>query len=83
MNMGHKVAIAEALQIAQEGGHPSVNHHFIEHHLLIQVSVVVCKSQMTRESQPSSNKLSLCGSGISDHIGDSVAKHITESGRLM
>lgn len=43
LDMGHEVTVAEALQVAQEGGHASVNHHLIQHDLLIQVSIVVCK----------------------------------------
>ncbi len=35
LHMGHKVAITEALQVAQEGRHASVNDHLIQNHLLI------------------------------------------------
>ena len=45
LHMGHKVAITEALQVAQERGHASVNHHFVENNLLVQMRVVVCSAR--------------------------------------
>ena len=44
MHMGHKVAVTEALQVAEEGRDAAVDDHLIEHHLLVQVSIVVCMS---------------------------------------
>lgn len=65
--MGHEVAIAEALQIAQEGGHASVNDHLIQHNLLVQMGVVVCRARRNigmcyQEtcSNTASNKFSTC-----------------------
>ena len=40
--MGHKVAVTEALQVAQERRHTAINDHLIEDNLLVQMSVVVC-----------------------------------------
>ena len=61
--MGHKVAITEALQIAQEGGHASVNHHLIQHNLLVQVGVVVCRARRhiyIWKHERDENNLDLC-----------------------
>ena len=42
LHMGHKVAVTEAFQIAEERRYASVYHYFIEDNLLIQMGVVVC-----------------------------------------
>ena len=50
--MGHKVAVAEALQVAQEGGHPSVDDYLVQDNLLVQVGVVICGSRQREHVSP-------------------------------
>lgn len=47
LHMGHKVAVTEAFQVAKERRHASVNHHFVENNLLIQIGIVVCMPSRT------------------------------------
>ena len=45
--MGDKVPIAVALQVAQEGGHPPVDDHLVQHNLLVEFGVDICNRHIT------------------------------------
>ena len=47
LHMSHKVAVAEALQVAEERGDAAIDDHLVQDNLLIQVSIVICIQEAT------------------------------------